>query len=180
MKTKNLIIIALFTAILCVISPFKIILPFTPVPITLQVIGVSLCGIILGSKKGSLSVLIYLILGSFGLPVFSGFTGGIQILVGPTGGYLVSFVVAAFVMGMIFEKSNTSLPVIILSNLIGLLIVYILGSINLSLNFTHSLINAFKAGVIPFIIPDLVKIAIVSYLEFILLKRNFITTYLKN
>ena len=81
---KDMTVIALVTAVICIISPFSIPIAVSPVPITLALFAIYLGGIILGWKKGLLSVVIYLLLGMVGLPIFSGFSGGVQKLVGPT------------------------------------------------------------------------------------------------
>ena len=97
-KTMQMAEMALMSAVLCVISPFTIPVPASPVPLSLALFGVYLSAMLLGVKKGTLSVLIYLLLGSVGLPVFSGFSGGIGMLAGPTGGYLIGYLVGGVVM----------------------------------------------------------------------------------
>jgi biotin transport system substrate-specific component len=83
-------------------------LPFTPVPINLALLPVFLCGAVLGPKKGAISMLIYILLGVIGVPVFAGFTGGFGILAGPTGGYIVGYLASAVVMGWLASgKAST-------------------------------------------------------------------------
>jgi biotin transport system substrate-specific component len=159
MKTKQLVLVGMFTAILAIISPLQIIIPISPVPITLQILGVTLAATILGAKLGTLSVIIYTLLGAIGVPVFAGYTSGIPKLIGPTGGYIIGFIIAAYIMGTIVEKqeNNTILNLFIV-NSIGLIIVYAIGTLQLSFVYTHSIEKAFIAGVLPYILPDIVKL----------------------
>ena len=99
---------ALFAALTAAVAWFKIPLPFTPVPITLQTLAVLLSGAVLGSYYGALSMIIYLIVGAIGLPVFAGGSSGIGVLLGPTGGYLLSYPIASFVIGKMLEKKKLS------------------------------------------------------------------------
>src|SRR3989338_2599379 len=105
-KLKGMVFAALFAALTGAVAWFKIPLPFTPVPITLQTLMVLLSGAVLGAYYGGLSMIVYLILGAIGLPVFAGGSSGIPALLGPTGGYLLSYPVAAFVVGKMIEKKK--------------------------------------------------------------------------
>ena len=120
---------------------------------------------ILGSKYGSLSVLVYIVLGAIGLPIFSGFKSGFSTLVGPTGGYILGFIAAAYVIGKCTEtKKNTRFFYVFFINIVGLLLVYLIGTIQLSLVYTHSITKALLAGVLPYIIPDIIKLVFSSVL----------------
>lgn len=103
---KGMVFAALFAALTGAVAWFKIPLPFTPVPITLQTLLVLMSGAMLGSYYGTLAMIIYLILGAIGLPVFAGGSSGVGALFGPTGGYLFSYPVAAFFIGIMLEKKN--------------------------------------------------------------------------
>ncbi len=96
---QELCIIGLTTALICVIAPFSLPMPLG-VPMTLQSFIIALMAIILGAKRGATATLIYILLGAFGLPVFSNFTGGWQCLIGPTGGFILSFPIMAYVIGL--------------------------------------------------------------------------------
>src|SRR3989339_566072 len=100
---KPLVFAALFAALLAAVAWFKIPLPFTPVPITLQTLVVLLSGAVLGPYYGALSMILYVAVGALGLPVFAGGGSGIGALLGPTGGYLFSYFIAAFFIGKIVE-----------------------------------------------------------------------------
>ena len=96
---QELCIIGLTTALICVIAPFSLPMPLG-VPMTLQSFIITLMAIVLGAKRGATAALIYILLGAFGLPVFSNFTGGWQCLIGPTGGFILSFPIMAYVIGL--------------------------------------------------------------------------------
>lgn len=131
-------------------------LPFSPVPITGQTLAVLLAGAMLGSRRGSLSVLLYLVEGLVGLPVFAGGTAGIGHLLGPTGGYLVGFVAAAFVTGWLAEKGwSRNVWTTLLAMLVGNVVLYGFGLPWLSIFVGGR--AALTAGLLPFIPGDLIK-----------------------
>ena len=107
-KLKGMVFAALFAALTGAVAWFNIPLPFTPVPITLQTLMALLGGAVLGAYLGALSMIIYLLLGVIGLPVFAGGSSGIGHLFGPTGGYLLSYPVAAFVVGWMIHAKKLS------------------------------------------------------------------------
>ena len=169
MKTIDLVICSLFAAMTAVLAQISI--PFPGgVPLTLQLLSVSLCGILLGSKKGFISILVYVILGAIGLPVLAGFTGGFQYIIGYSGGFLVSFPIVALIIGLISERTN-NMVFIFLSAILGLLINYTVGSLVFSLVTNSSIMAAISACVIPFIFTDLVKILIATVIG-VKLKQN--------
>ena len=101
-KTKNMVVCALMAAVMCVISPFTI--PIGPIPVSLGVLGVLLTAVILGFKQGTIATAVYLLLGLAGLPVFTGFRGGLAVFAGPTGGYAYSFILMALLTGFVSDK----------------------------------------------------------------------------
>jgi protein bioY len=126
-RTKNIILCALFTALITAGAFIKIPIPI--VPITLQYLFTMLAGLLLGSKWGFISVSVYIILGLAGLPIFAS-GGGIGYIFQPSFGYIIGFAAGAFVTGKIAEKSgNPSYKRLLSANFAGLLIVYILGMI---------------------------------------------------
>ena len=102
-KTFMLTLAALFAAVLTAASWISLPLPFTPVPVNLATLAVTLAGALLGHKYGTLSVLVYILLGAAGVPVFAGFTGGLGHLAGPTGGYIIGYLTSAFICGLIMH-----------------------------------------------------------------------------
>ncbi|MCE5316845.1 MAG: biotin transporter BioY [Parachlamydia sp.] len=151
------LLIALFAQI-------EILLPFTPIPITGQSLGVLLVGAFLGSRKGSLSVLLYLAEGAMGLPVFSGGASGFFWLAGPGGGYLAGFVLQAYLMGMLLEKGETNCFRTLAAALLACATQMACGILWLSLFVGWSSVLAL--GLYPFIPGELLKaIAITTYLK---------------
>ena len=166
-KTYDMVYIAIFAVLMAICSWISI--PMA-VPFTLQKFGVFMAVGILGRKRGTFAVLIYIILGAIGVPVFAGFSGGIGVLLSSTGGYIVGFLFSALVMwGM--ETLWGKKPVVqILSMIVGLIVCYALGTIWFMIIYARDT-GAVGLGtvlgwcVIPFIIPDLVKIALAYVLS---------------
>lgn len=158
----DLVMVALFAALIAVCAWITI--PGA-VPFTLQTMGVFLAVGLLGGKRGTAAVLVYILLGAVGMPVFSGFSGGVGRLLGTTGGYIIGFLVAAlamWAMEAIFGKAKWVLPV---SMLLGLLLCYAFGTAWFLVLYTQtkgaiSVASVLSMCVVPFIIPDLLKIAL--------------------
>ena len=139
-------------------------LPFSPVPITGQTMAVLLVGALLGSRRGALAVLAYIAEGLAGLPVFAGGAAGLARLFGPTGGYLVGFVAAAFLVGWLAERGwdrrfGTTLAAMTLGNLV----IYGVGAVWLAV-FVGGLSRAWSFGVLPFLPGDAIKIVLAAVL----------------
>ena len=161
-KTKDITLIPIFTAIMAICSWISI--P-AAVPFTLQTFAVFLTVGLLGGRRGTFSVLIYLMLGAMGIPVFAGFTGGVGRLLGNTGGYIAGLLGSALTMWAITHFFGNSKPVLIVSMIIGLAVCYLIGtvwfmSVYLSNAKTIALPGVLSVCVLPFIIPDLLKIAL--------------------
>ncbi len=166
-KTKNITLIALMAALICVLAPLSI--PIGPVPITLTNLVIYFTAYLLGSTKSTLSCLLYLIIGICGLPVFSGFTGGIGKLAGPTGGYLIGFILLAFICGTItthFGSTNIKDIIICITVFIfSTALVYLLGTLWFVKLFSstttpYTFSAACALCVWPFIPGDIIKIII--------------------
>ncbi|MDG6905445.1 MAG: biotin transporter BioY [Nitrososphaerota archaeon] len=165
-KTKGLALSASFAVLLGLFSLVSIPLPLDLVPITLQVLGVFLILSLLGPRYGSLSCLIYLMFGAVGLPVFHGGTSGVSIMLGPTGGYLVSFPIAALAGGFISRKVDSTrksdLLRVVASFAVALVIIYSLGDVWLMEYLHLSPLQAILSGIVPFIGFDVVKAIVVT------------------
>lgn len=136
----------------------QVAVPTQPVPFTLQTMIVLLSGAFLGSSNGMLSQLFYVLAGALGLPVFAGFTFGIDRLFGPTGGYLLAFPVAAFLVGYLIEKKNTNWMILV-SMILGTLVILLSGSAFLALFLNGNFSDALFSGAIIFSIWDIIKIS---------------------
>lgn len=160
LKTKDLTLIALFAVLIAVCSWISI--P-AAIPFTLQTFAIFLAVGLLGGKRGTISVLVYILLGGVGIPVFSNFTGGIGILLGSTGGYIIGFLGSALIMWVIMHSFGEKTIVLAISMISGLLICYAFGTIWFMVVYMNnidavSLIQVISWCVIPFIIPDIIKI----------------------
>lgn len=161
-KTRDMVYIALFAVLIAICSWISI--PAT-VPFTLQTFGVFVAVGTLGGKRGTLAVLIYLLLGAIGIPVFAGFKGGIGALLGTTGGYILGFLLSALVMWGMEKLLGKKIWMLGLSMILGLLVCYIFGTAWFMLVYARTvgaigLWTALGWCVFPFILPDIAKIAV--------------------
>jgi len=161
-----------FTILTAIAAQFTV--PIKPVPFTLQTIAVLLSGAFLGAKKGALSQLIYLSLGIIGLPVFAqtpeGALGFARLL-GPTGGYLLAFPLAAFVTGYLIEM-NKSYIIVVSSMFIGAFIIIFFGTFYLHIFFIKDFTQAVKAGAAIFSIWTVIKVFTAATIYFAITKKN--------
>ncbi len=145
-------------ALLTALGAFvRIPLPFTPVPVTLQVFFVLLSAVMLG-RKAAISQALYVGLGAAGLPVFTGAAGGFAHLMGPTGGYLIGFIIAAYVSGSITRRYRNTADVAV-ALLAGIAIIYACGTLQLGLLLHLAPLRALQLGALPFIAGDIIKAA---------------------
>ena len=150
-------LIGVMTAIICIIGPFSI--PIGLVPISLTNLIILITVIILGWKMGTISCLIYLLIGYVGMPVFSGFRGGPERLFGPTGGYLIGFVFLAIISGIFIDKFRGKIYMYVIGMLLGTVVLYAFGTVWFAYQQNLSFHAAAVICVIPFIPLDIVKIA---------------------
>lgn len=160
MNTKSLTMIGVMSAIICILGPLSIPLPFSPVPISLTNLAIYFTIYVLGMKKSTISYLIYLLIGLIGLPVFSSFSSGPAKLLGPTGGYLIGFIFIALISGLFIDRWFSNYVLCFIGMLLGTAICYLLGTIWLAYQAHLSFYAALGAGVIPFIPGDIAKIII--------------------
>ncbi|MBE5684651.1 MAG: biotin transporter BioY [Ruminococcus sp.] len=166
-KTYDLVYIAVFAVVMAVCSWISI--P-AQVPFTLQTFGVFMAVGVLGGKRGTLAVLVYVLLGAVGVPVFAGFSGGIGALLGNAGGYIIGFIFSALVMWAIEHVFGRKPVVQIISMIVGLIVCYAFGTVWFMFAYARStgpvgLMAVLGWCVFPFIIPDLIKIALAYVLS---------------
>lgn len=157
---KQLAIVGLMTAIICVMAPFALPIPFSPVPISLGTLAIYFVLTVLGLKFGTISVIIYILLGLAGLPVFTGFRGGPGTLFGPTGGYIIGYIFMALICGFFIDKWGNKILLCFLGMILGTAALYVFGSFWLAFQLSYTLPQAFMAGAIPYIPGDLIKLVI--------------------
>ncbi len=174
LKTKDLAFIGIFAAIIAVCSWITV--PLGAVPVTLQTLGVCIAAGLLGAKRGTLSVVIYIFLGLVGVPVFSGFGAGPGVLFGMTGGYIIGFIFTALIVGLAVDLIGKRLWVYVVFMVLGIAVCYAFGTVWFIFVYTQKVSSitigsALSMCVIPFIIPDLVKIGVASAICMALKKR---------
>ena len=165
--TKNLVITGMFTAIICVLAQIQF--PTQPIPFTLSLLAIFLAGALLKPKYALLSVLAYVLLGAFGVPVFAGFTGGIAILFGKTGGYIMAYPLMALVTSLfyhMFKKGKTIW--LALGMITALILCYSLGTLWFSFVTKIDYYTSLTYCVFPFILFDSLKIALAVALSTVL------------
>ena len=166
LTTRDIATIAMGVALIAVCSWISV--PMT-IPFTMQTFAVCLVTALFGLHRGMWTVLCYILLGAVGAPVFAGFSGGFGVLLGTTGGYIVGFLFTALIVGLAVEKFGRSLPVLITSMVIGILVCYVFGTAWFMVVYARKtgpigLGTALGWCVIPYLLPDAVKIALASVL----------------
>ena len=178
-KIQRLAIIAIAAAFMAISSQFTIPLPL--VPLTLQTLSVGIIATVLKPLDSLFSILVYLLLGAIGLPVFAGGAAGFGVILGPTGGFLIGFLIQAQQVAQLCKQSPVlkstggKITLFILANIIGTTWCLAMGTVWLSIAGGLSLQDGFKAGFLPFIIPGLVKAILAAIIGFYIrraLKQN--------
>ena len=165
-NTRNLVLCAMCAAITCILAPLSIPLA-GGVPVSLATFAVMLSGVLLGGPLGALSQLIYVLLAAVGLPVLAGWTGGLGIVLGMTGGYIIGYIPCAWLTGLIYKKygETAKKPVKILFMILGMtagnIVLYVIGTAWFMFITEMTLEASLAACVIPFIPGDFIKMAAV-------------------
>lgn len=158
-SVKLMVEIAMVTAVICVLSPFTIPLPFSPVPLSLSIFAIYIGLYALGYKWGTVSILLYILIGLVGVPVFSAFSAGPQKLLGPTGGYIVGYVFIGIITGLFIDKFEKKIYMHVIGMVIGVSVCYLFGTIRFTMLMEqHTFVSALSLCVIPFIPGDILKI----------------------
>lgn len=169
MKIKHLLLVALFTSLTAIMAQIQIRIPFSPVPVTFQVLAVCLCSTLLGKKYSAISQVIYILIGIMGFPVFSGFNSGLGALAGPTGGYIMSFPLSAYLIGFIIEKytGNPKHPKLLYFAAMsaGLLLTYLFGTVWMAFILGLTAEKALIMGIGWYLPLDIAKLIIAVHLS---------------
>lgn len=172
LSIRDITFIGMGAAILAVFSQFSIPIPFSTVPITLQIPAVILISLIYNQKQSFLSVIIFILLGAVGLPVFANLHGGLNVVLGPTGGYIIGFPLMALIIGYSKKYNNLLLSFILSYVAIG--VDYLIGVLQLSFVANLSIPAALAAGLYPFIIKDIIVVFLTVLIGVRIKKRLFI------
>jgi biotin transport system substrate-specific component len=167
--TYNMAVTALMAAAMCILGPVSVPIGAVPISLTNLVVYFAVC--LLGTKYGTISYIVYLALGAVGLPVFSGWQGGLAKLAGPTGGYLIGFIFMALISGIFLEKSKGNRLMTGLGMVLGTLVDYLLGTIWFVIITKSTLWGALCICVFPFLIGDALKILVAVLLGFVVRSR---------
>lgn len=155
--TRDMIYSSLFTALIVSLSYVVIPLPFSPVPISGQSLGIILIGLVLTPLQAFFSTFIFIVLGTIGVPVFAGGAGGLQILVGPRGGYIVGFMLAAIIISWIRRGKNNFKVSLLLALFVGTPIIYVTGVFWMQHVTGFPMSKVLKIAMLPFIPGDIIK-----------------------
>lgn len=169
-SVQKMAIIALMTAVLCILAPISIPVFISPVPISLGVLAIYLTAYVLSPLDATISVIIFILLGTFGLPVFSGYSGGLSKLVGPTGGYIIGFLFTVYISSL-FIHMKKGIIFDVIGMITGLALCYILGTIWFSYQQGKGFIASLLLCVVPFLIGDAIKIIVAVILGIQINKR---------
>ncbi|WP_416151788.1 biotin transporter BioY [Salipaludibacillus sp. HK11] len=159
----------MFAAITAVLS--QMVIPIPVVPITGQTLAVGLTATIIGSKLGTMAISCYVLIGAFGMPVFAQAKGGIQVLFGPTGGYIIGFILTVYVTGLILEKTSFNLKMAMIANTVGMFITLLFGTVQLKYLLALDWSEAILAGAVPFLAVGLIKAFLASWIGIKVRKR---------
>ena len=153
-------LIGVMTAITCILGPLSIPLPISPFPISFTNLAIYITVYVLGMKPGTISYLVYLLIGLVGAPVFSGFTGGPAKLAGPTGGYLIGFIFIALIAGFFIDRFPKKYYLHFIGMVLGTAVCYLFGTLWLCYQLKLGFVAGLWAGVIPYLPGDAAKIII--------------------
>lgn len=164
MKTRELTKMSICVALLCISAYISFPLPFTPAMVTAQTIVINLIALILVPKQAMITVGVYILLGLCGVPVFSGGTAGFGKIFGPTGGFILGYLVASPVISLLKGKANDFKRYLVVTILVGMPIIYLGGSISMYIYQKSNIVTVLMTAVVPFILGDIVKCISASYL----------------
>lgn len=156
----GMVFMAIFAAIICIAAPVSV--QIGPIPITLATFAIYLAGAMLGGKRGMIAVIVYIMLGAVGLPVFSNFNGGFTALLGPTGGYIIGYIPLVLLTGIFSDMNSKKHWTMIIGMLLGTVALYTFGTAWFMIMTSSSLGRALALCALPFIPGDALKIACVS------------------
>lgn len=155
--TKDIVCAGMFAAVLAILSQISIPIP-SGVPVTMQTFAVALTGFVLAWKLGVVSTLVYILLGAVGVPVFTGFHGGVQVLVNYTGGFIWGVIVMVFLCGVAAEKSNKAVAALL--SLAGLAVCHLFGVIQFMFVMKRGFVESFLLASAPYIIKDIISVVL--------------------
>lgn len=170
LNVREMCYIAMFTAVIAILAQISIPLPMG-VPLTMQTFAITLAAVVLGAKLSTYSTLVYLLLGAVGVPVLANFSAGLDKFVGPTGGFLISFPIMAFIIGYGTEHKDMFKGAFIVFLIVGTVVNYVIGVAMFCVLTKSSVVTGITACVLPFIPTAIIKAVLASYVGFLIRKR---------
>lgn len=161
LSTRDLCMIGLWTAVIVIMAQISIPMPLG-VPMTMQTFAITMAGVVLGGKKGFIATAIYVLLGAIGIPVFANFSGGLSYIVGPTGGFILSFPIMAWIIGLGIDYKDQSKVVFIGAIVVGTIINYVIGVIMFCALTGSGVGVGITACVVPFIPTAIIKAVVAT------------------
>lgn len=162
LSVKELTLVGMCAALMAIFSQLAIPIPFTTVPLTMQTFGLVVIAVVLGRKLGTLSIIIWTLLGAIGIPVFAHFAGGLGVILGPTGGYITGFIIMSFIIGYSLKFENKI--ILFLGVYLGQASQYMVGLLQLKIVLGLTTQGALLAGLYPFIIKDIITITVAAFI----------------
>ena len=176
MKVKKITLIGLLAACLCILAPVSF--PIGVIPISLATFAIYIIASLLVWHNTILVILVYIVIGAVGLPVFSGFRGGFSILLGYTGGYIFGYILMGLAISLLLKNNKNKLWMYPIAMLVGTIFCCLFGSIWYMVESNNNLASTLVVAVVPFILPDLIKIVVASYVTYILNTKTSISSTL--
>jgi biotin transport system substrate-specific component len=162
-RLRNVVLVATGAVLIFLTARFSVVIPGNPVPFTLQNLGILVVGGALGLRRGAIAGGLYVALGMVGLPFFAEGQGGLDVILGATGGYLVGFVLAAALVGRLAELGwDRRITGSVGATLLGTLVIYLVGVPWLAVTMGLSIGDAIATGLVPFVLPDTAKLVVAA------------------
>ncbi len=169
MKAQKIALTGILAAIICILSPFSV--PVGAIPISLATFAIYIAACTVNTRNSVSAVIIYILLGAAGLPVFSAFQGGFHIITGVTGGYIIGYIPCALIIGLLVNKYENKKYIYAASIVLGTIVCYSIGTAWYMIQTNSNFASAFSVCVLPFIIGDIIKISAASALGSALRQR---------
>ncbi len=169
MKAQKIASTGILAAMICVLSPFSI--PAGTIPVSLATFAIYITACTVKTKISVSAVIIYILLGAMGLPVFSSFQGGFHILTGVTGGYIIGYIPCTIIIGLLVNRFEDKKFIYAVSLVLGTVACYAIGTLWYMIQTNSNFVSAISVCILPFIIGDIIKISAASALGFVLRKR---------
>jgi len=174
MKAQKIALTGILAAVICILSPFSV--PAGAIPISLATFAIYIAACTVNTRSSVSAVIIYILLGAAGLPVFSSFQGGFHIITGVTGGYIIGYIPCALIIGLLINKYENKKFIYAVSLVLGTVACYTIGTAWYMIQTNSSFTAAVSVCILPFIIGDIIKISAASALGFVLRKRIAVHT----